>query len=143
MRVLVINGPNLNMLGQREPDLYGETGLDEINDRLREVARQQQVKIDFFQSNHEGEIIDRVQIAQGNTDAIIINAGALTHYSVALLDALKAVAIPFVEVHMSNIYAREEFRRRSLLSAAARGGIFGLGADGYRLALLAVCEWFK
>lgn len=143
MRVLVINGPNLNMLGQREPDLYGETGLDEINDRLREVARQQQVKIDFFQSNHEGEIIDRVQIAQGNTDAIIINAGALTHYSVALLDALKAVAIPFVEVHMSNIYAREEFRSRSLLSAAARGGIFGLGADGYRLALLAVCEWFK
>ncbi|HWQ76429.1 MAG TPA: type II 3-dehydroquinate dehydratase [Syntrophomonas sp.] len=143
MRVLVINGPNLNMLGQREPDLYGKIGLEEINDRLREVARQQQVEIDFFQSNHEGEIIDRVQIAQGNTDAIIINAGALTHYSVALLDALKAVAIPFVEVHMSNIYAREEFRHRSLLSAAARGGIFGLGADGYRLALLAVCEWFK
>jgi 3-dehydroquinate dehydratase-2 len=143
MRVLVINGPNLNMLGQREPDLYGKIGLEEINDRLREVARQQQVEIDFFQSNHEGEIIDRVQMAQGNTDAIIINAGALTHYSVALLDALKAVAIPFVEVHMSNIYAREEFRHRSLLSAAARGGIFGLGADGYRLALLAVCEWFK
>lgn len=143
MRVLVINGPNLNMLGQREPDLYGKIGLEEINDRLREVARQQQVEIDFFQSNHEGEIIDRVQMAQGNTDAIIINAGALTHYSVALLDALKAVAIPFVEVHMSNIYSREEFRHRSLLSAAARGGIFGLGADGYRLALLAVCEWFK
>jgi len=143
MRVLVINGPNLNLLGQRETSLYGEQSLDDINQALREIAQQKQVEIDFFQSNHEGVLVDRIQQAQGSVDAFIINAGALTHYSIALLDALKAVQIPFVEVHLTNIYAREDFRHRSLLSPAARGGIFGLGADAYSLALLAICGWVK
>jgi len=143
MRVLVINGPNLNLLGQREPGLYGEISLDEINSDLKKLAVEKQVEIDFFQSNHEGELIDRIQQAKGNTDAFIINAGALTHYSIALLDALKAVNIPFVEVHLTNIYAREEYRHKSLLSPIARGGIFGLGAAGYSLALQAVSEWFR
>jgi 3-dehydroquinate dehydratase-2 len=143
MRVLVINGPNINLLGQREPGLYGEKSLDEINADLKKIAAEKQVEIDFFQSNHEGEIIDRIHQARGSVDAMIVNAGALTHYSIALLDALKAVSIPFVEVHLTNIYAREEFRHTSLLSPVARGGIFGLGAAGYSLALQAVCDWFK
>jgi len=143
MRVLVINGPNLNLLGQREPGLYGEMSLEEINADLKKMAAEKQVEIDFFQSNHEGEIIDRIHQAQGSVDAMIINAGALTHYSIALLDAIKAVNIPFVEVHLTNIYAREDYRHNSLLSPIARGGIFGIGAAGYSLALLAVCEWFK
>ena len=143
MRVLVINGPNLNLLGQREPGLYGEKSLDEINNNLKKIAAEKQAEIDFFQSNHEGEIIDRIHLARGKVDAMIVNAGALTHYSIALLDALKAVDIPFVEVHLTNIHAREEFRHTSLLSPVARGGIFGLGAAGYSLALQAVCDWFK
>jgi 3-dehydroquinate dehydratase-2 len=143
MRVLVINGPNLNLLGQREPGLYGELSLDEINTDLKKMAAEKQVEIDFFQSNHEGEIIDRIHQAKGSVDAMIVNAGALTHYSIALLDSLKAVNIPFVEVHLTNIHAREEFRHTSLLSPVARGGIFGLGAAGYSLALLAISEWFK
>lgn len=143
MRVLVVNGPNLNLLGQRETSLYGERSLDDINNALRQIALQKQVEIDFFQSNHEGELVDRIQQAQGSIDAFIINAGAFTHYSIALLDALKAVQIPFIEVHLTNIYAREDFRHRSLLSPVARGGIFGLGADSYKMALLAVCEWFE
>jgi len=143
MRVLVINGPNLNLLGQREPGLYGELSLDEINTDLKKIAAEKQVEIDFFQSNHEGEIIDRIHKAKGSVDAMIVNAGALTHYSIALLDALKAVNIPFIEVHLTNIHAREEFRHSSLLSPVARGGIFGLGAAGYSLALQAVCDWFK
>ncbi|NLV22425.1 MAG: type II 3-dehydroquinate dehydratase [Syntrophomonadaceae bacterium] len=143
MRVLVINGPNLNLLGQRETNLYGDVSLEDINYAMQKLAAEKQVEIDFFQSNHEGELVDRIQQAQGRVDAMIINAGALTHYSIALLDALKAVNIPFIEVHLTNIYAREEFRHQSLLSPIARGGIFGLGAAGYSLALRAVCEWFK
>ena len=143
MRVLVINGPNLNLLGKRETNLYGDVSLEDINYALQKLAAEKQVEIDFFQSNHEGELVDRIQQAQGRVDAMIINAGALTHYSIALLDALKAVNIPFIEVHLTNIYAREEFRHQSLLSPIARGGIFGLGAAGYSLALLAVYEWFK
>lgn len=142
-RVLVINGPNLNMLGVREKDLYGAQSLEDINQELTVLAQQEGVAIDFYQSNHEGELVDRIQKTLGNTDAIIINAGALTHYSIALVDALKAVQIPFLEVHLTNIYAREEFRHKSLLSPLARGGIFGLGSYGYSLALQAVCQWFK
>lgn len=142
-RILVINGPNLNMLGVREKDLYGTQNLEDIQRDLSVLARQENVHLDFFQSNHEGKIVDRIQEAMGNTDAIIINAAAFTHYSVAILDALKAVDIPFIEVHLTNIYAREDFRHKSLLSPAARGGIFGLGTYGYSLALLAICSWFK
>ncbi len=141
--ILIINGPNLNMLGIRETNLYGAQTLDDINQDLSHLAQQENVDVAFFQSNHEGEIIDRIQQAMGNIDAIIINAGAFTHYSIGLLDALKAVEIPFIEVHLTNIYAREEFRHKSLLSPSARGGIFGLGAYGYTLALQAVCQWFK
>ena len=143
MRVLVINGPNLNLLGDRENSLYGDRSLEDINHALKELAAQKQIEIDFFQSNHEGALIDRIHQAQGRVDAMIVNAGALTHYSIALLDALKAVNIPFIEVHLTNIHAREEFRHQSLLSPIARGGIFGLGATGYSLALLAICEWPK
>ena len=141
--VLVVNGPNLNMLGVREKDLYGTLSMENINRELTILAQQEGVAIDFYQSNHEGELVDRIQKTLGNTDAIIINAGALTHYSIALVDALKAVQIPFLEVHLTNIYAREEFRHKSLLSPLARGGIFGLGSYGYSLALQAVCQWFN
>jgi 3-dehydroquinate dehydratase-2 len=143
MRILVINGPNLNLLGQRETGLYGGQSLEDINQALRQIAGQENVEIEFFQSNHEGELVDCIQQALGKVDAFIINAGALTHYSIALLDALKAVQIPFIEVHLTNIYARENFRHHSLLSPIARGGIFGLGADGYSLALRAICQWFE
>ncbi len=143
MRVLVINGPNLNLLGNRENNLYGNQSLQDINQALQELAEQKKIQIDFFQSNHEGALIDQIHQAQGKIDAMIVNAGALTHYSIALHDALKAVNIPFVEVHLTNIHAREEFRHQSLLSPVARGGIFGLGAASYTLALLAICEWHQ
>lgn len=134
-RILVINGPNLNMLGIREVGVYGFKNLDDINMDLRKKAAEEEVELELFQSNHEGKIVDEVQKAYNRIDFIIINAGALTHYSVALYDALKAVNIPFIEVHLSNIYAREEFRRHSLLSPIAAGIIMGLGAQGYSLAL--------
>lgn len=139
-RVLVINGPNLNMLGQREPEIYGGRRLEDINDELRQLAGELRLQTDFFQSNHEGALVDRIQEAVNDADLIIINAGALTHYSIAVHDALKAVSIPVIEVHMSNIYQREEFRHHSLISSAARGGIFGLGHLSYKLALLAARE---
>lgn len=141
--VLVINGPNLNMLGIREKELYGTQTLDDIEKELSLLAQQKSVYLEFYQSNHEGDLVDEIQRALGKFDAIIINAAAFTHYSVALLDALKAVQIPFIEVHLTNIYAREDFRHKSLLSPWARGGIFGLGSYGYILALLAVCQWFE
>lgn len=141
--ILVINGPNLNLLGQREPSLYGTQSLEEINQELESMATAVGVRIEFFQSNHEGELVDRIQQAQGNFEVIIINAGALSHYSIALHDALRAVNIPVIEVHLSNIYAREEFRHQSLISPVAVGGIFGFGALSYRLAFLAACEIIK
>jgi 3-dehydroquinate dehydratase-2 len=134
-RILVINGPNLNMLGIREVGIYGSKSLDDISRELAETAAQAAAELEFFQSNHEGEIIDEIQRAHHRVDFIIINPGALTHYSISLYDALKSVNIPFIEVHLSNIYAREEFRRHSLLSPIAAGVIMGLGAEGYNLAL--------
>jgi 3-dehydroquinate dehydratase-2 len=142
-RVLIINGPNLNMLGVREKEFYGLQSLDEINAGLSLLAANEGIELDFFQSNHEGELVDRIQQALGKVDVIIINPGALTHYSIALYDALKAVQIPVIEVHLSNIYAREEFRQRSLISPLARGGIFGLGSMGYKLALQAAFDILK
>jgi len=134
-RILVINGPNLNMLGIREVGIYGVKSLTEINAELEQIALEAGVELELFQSNHEGAIVDEIQKAYKRVDFIIINPGALTHYSIALCDALKAVDIPFIEVHLSNIYAREEFRRHSLLSPLAAGIIMGMGAWGYRLAL--------
>ncbi|MEW5903017.1 MAG: type II 3-dehydroquinate dehydratase [Pseudomonadota bacterium] len=134
--ILVLHGPNLNLLGTREPEVYGRVTLDEINARLLAQAEKSGAKLTYFQSNTEGTLVDRVQQARTDgTDFIIINPAAFTHTSVALRDALAAVAIPFVEVHLSNVYGREAFRKHSYFSDIAVGVISGLGAKGYELAL--------
>jgi 3-dehydroquinate dehydratase-2 len=138
MRVLVIHGPNLNLLGEREPEVYGSTTLNEIDERLRKRAKELGFEIATFQSNHEGEIVDRIAQARGGADAIIINPGAYTHTSIAIRDALAAVGLPTIEVHLSNIYAREAFRHTSLVAAVVTGQISGFGAASYVLALEAI-----
>jgi 3-dehydroquinate dehydratase-2 len=139
--LLLINGPNLNLLGAREPAVYGSTTLADIEKELGDEARRLGHRLDTFQSNHEGAIVDRVQDAKREGVAfILINPAAFTHTSVAVRDALLAAAIPFIEIHLSNIHAREEFRRKSLLADVAVGCIVGLGPLGYRLALLAAHE---
>lgn len=136
MSLLVIHGPNLNLLGSREPAVYGRATLDEIDADLARMAADAGALLRSFQSNHEGELIDRIQAARDDgTTFILINPGGLTHTSVALRDALAGVALPFIEVHLSNVHAREPFRRHSYLSDIALGVICGLGANGYRLAL--------
>jgi len=135
-RILVLNGPNLNLLGTREPAIYGGRTLAQIESELSDVARRYGADIVFFQSNHEGALVDRIQVARTDgTTFLIINAGAFTHTSIALRDALAAVALPFIEVHLSNVHRREEFRHRSYLADLAVGSIVGLGAAGYRYAL--------
>ncbi len=137
--VLVLHGPNLNLLGTREPDVYGQTTLDEINARLARFAASRDIDLDCFQSNAEGELVDRIQrSAADGTGWIIINPAGLTHTSVVLRDALAAVGLPFVEVHLSNPQAREPFRHRSMVSDLAVGTVAGFGADSYLLALQAV-----
>jgi 3-dehydroquinate dehydratase-2 len=134
--VLVIQGPNLNLLGMREPDVYGTITLEDIHKKLADLAKQVDISLETYQSNHEGELIDRVQKAKKDgVSFIIINPGGFTHTSVALRDALAGVAIPFIEVHLSNIHQREEFRKHSYFSDLAMGVICGLGAHGYELAL--------
>lgn len=134
--LLLLNGPNLNLLGTREPAVYGSTTLADIEQAAQAQAAAAGATLACFQSNHEGALIDRIHAARGEgVDAIVINPGGLTHTSVALRDALAGVAIPFIEVHLSNIHQREEFRHHSFLSAIARGVICGLGADGYRFAI--------
>ena len=136
--ILVVQGPNLNLLGTREPEVYGKTTLEDIHQKLGQLANSHSVNLDTYQSNHEGELIDRIQKAkQESVDFIIINPGAFTHTSVALRDVLAGVAIPFIEVHLSNIHQREEFRKHSYLSDIATGVICGLGALGYELAMAA------
>lgn len=132
---LVINGPNLNMLGIREPGIYGENSLHDIERRLAEVAEELHTNVDFYQSNHEGDIVEKIHGAYGEYLGIIINPGAFTHYSYAIRDALSAVRIPFIEVHISNVHARESFRHTSVLAPIAGGQIVGLGAFGYEAAL--------
>lgn len=135
-KILILNGPNLNLLGTREPEVYGSQTLDEINKKLEKKARAARIAVDFFQSNAEHELIARIQAAKGSgCDFIIINPAAFTHTSIALMDALAAVSIPFIEVHLSNVHAREEFRRHSYFSPRAVGTITGLGALGYEFAL--------
>jgi len=135
-RVLVLNGPNLNLLGMREPGIYGTQSLAEIEADLTEVARRSSAEVVFFQSNHEGALVDRIQGAKvDGTGFLIVNAGAFTHTSVAIRDALAAVGLPFIEVHLSNVHRREDFRHHSYLSDLALGTIVGLGAAGYRYAL--------
>jgi 3-dehydroquinate dehydratase-2 len=139
-RVLVINGPNLNLLGTREPAVYGSATLPAIEADLVSHGETLGLAVDTFQSNHEGALIDRVHAARGEARAIVINAGGYTHTSVALRDALAAVGLPVIEVHLSNVAAREEFRHRSLIAPISLGQIVGLGAFGYRLALEAVAN---
>ena len=136
----MLNGPNLNMIGVREPGVYGTVSLEQIEQKMLAAAEKHGAELEFFQSNHEGELIDIIQNCRGQADCIIINAGGLTHYSVSLHDALRAVEIPVIEVHMTNIYAREEFRHQSLISPVAIGGIFGFGSASYYLALQAALE---
>lgn len=138
MKILVINGPNLNMLGIREPDIYGSQSFAALEDFIRTSAKELGHEVVLFQSNHEGEIVDTIQKAFGIFEGIVINPAAYTHTSVAILDALKAVAIPTVEVHLSDINSRDEFRKFSYVSLVAKKTICGLGFEGYKKAL----EWF-
>jgi 3-dehydroquinate dehydratase (EC 4.2.1.10) len=144
IRIKVINGPNLNLLGIREPQIYGSTTLDEIEDRLRREAGEYGVGIEFFRSNHEGAIIDCIhEAARSGFDGLIINPGAFTHYSYAIRDAVAAVGIPAVEVHLSNVYAREEFRSRSVIAPVCLGQISGFGEASYSAALFVLVRKLK
>lgn len=136
--IVVIHGPNLNMLGVREPDIYGTDTLAGIEQRLRELASMLHIQLEFFQSNHEGAIIDRIQACLGKADGIVINPGAFTHYSYGIRDALSSVSIPTIEVHLSNIHKREQFRQISVTAPVAIGQISGFGAYSYELGLMAV-----
>ena len=140
MKVLVLHGPNLNLLGLREPEIYGSSTLADINAALDEQAAGLSVSLSHLQSNHEGVLIDAIHAAYGSTDGILINPGGFTHTSVALRDALAGVAIPFVEVHLSNVYSREPFRHHSYLSPIAIGVISGFGPNSYTLGLSALVE---
>ncbi len=142
-KILVLNGPNLNLTGLREPTHYGSATLDEINSALSEAASSLGIDTVFFQSNHEGDIIDYIHSAIDNFDGIILNAGAFTHYSYAIRDAIAAVSVPTVEVHMSNVHAREEFRHTSVIAPVCIGSISGFGSFSYHLALAALIERFK
>lgn len=135
MKFLIINGPNLNLLGKREPDIYGKDGYEALCERLKAFAATHGSTAECFQSNHEGSIIDAIHAAVGVYDAIVMNPGAYTHYSIAILDALKAVDVPCIEVHISNIHQREEFRHKSVTAPACVGQICGLGLYGYEAAM--------
>jgi len=139
-RVLVVYGPNLNLLGEREPDVYGHETMEDISARLREAAARDGVSLDVFQSNSEGAIIDRLHAARYEADAVVLNAGALTHYGYALRDAIVAIRLPVVEVHMTNIDAREPFRRKSVLSPVCAGVVHGFGANSFLLGLRAAVD---
>ncbi len=140
MNILFLNGPNLNLLGQRQPEIYGQTTLADIEVKLRELAAEAGVTMDFRQSNHEGELVTWIQQAHGKFAVIVINAAAYTHTSVALRDAISAVAVPTIEIHLSNIHAREEFRHQSMIAAVCRGQIAGFGEQSYYLALRAALQ---
>lgn len=134
-KILTIHGPNLNLLGTREPEIYGSMTMQDINEELTEQAKAHNIQIDFFQSNHEGAIIDTLHNARGQYGYIILNAGAFTHYSIAIRDALAAIEIPTIEVHLSNIHKREEFRHKSVIAPVVEGQICGFGLESYKAAL--------
>jgi 3-dehydroquinate dehydratase II len=141
--ILVLNGPNLNLLGLREPEIYGHETLSDIEEACLELAAELGLSLDFRQSNHEGQLVDWIHEARQTADGIILNAGAYSHTSIALLDALNAAALPVIEVHLSNVYRREEFRHNSYISRAARGVICGFGGHGYELALAAIARLLR
>ena len=143
MHIAVLNGPNLNLLGEREPELYGRTSLAEIETRTRARARTLGVDVSWTQTNHEGELVEAIQRLRGEVDGLVINAAAFTHTSLAVRDALLAVRVPFVEVHLSNIFGREPERRRSLLADAAVGVVTGFGAESYRLGLEGLVSYLQ
>lgn len=143
LRILIINGPNLNRLGLREPEIYGRFTLKDLEELLKKEGETLGLEIDFFQSNSEGEIIDRIQDAKDKYDGIVINPGAYTHYSIAIRDAISGENIPTVEVHISNIYKREEFRRYSLIAPVVIGQISGFGIYGYVLALYGINNYLR
>ncbi len=143
MKIVVIHGPNLNMLGIREQNIYGPMKLEEINAQMKAVGEQNNIEVEFFQSNLEGEIVDKIQECLGDADGIIINPAAYTHTSIAIRDAISAVQLPTIEVHVSNIYRREEFRKESLTAPVCNGQISGFGPFGYHLAMIGMLQIFN
>ena len=139
-KVCIINGPNLNLLGKREKEIYGDKSFEEVLNQLQELAQGKNMDLSYFQSNDEGEIINKIHECMGNIDYIVINPGAFTHYSYSIFDAILAVKIPTIEVHISNIFSREEWRKKSVITPACVGIISGLGLDVYRLALIHICQ---
>ncbi len=143
-KILVMHGPNLNMLGTREPEIYGSTTMQDINDMLAEQAAAESVETEFYQSNYEGGLIDEIQQAKAKgVDFIILNAGAFTHYSIALRDAIASVDVPVIEVHISNVHTREEFRHKSVIAPVVMGQILGFGVDSYSAAMFAAIRKIK
>ncbi|QKG28664.1 type II 3-dehydroquinate dehydratase [Campylobacter sp. RM16187] len=142
-KVMVIQGPNINMLGTRETSIYGVMKMEDIHNQMKIFAEQNDVDIEFFQSNLEGELVDKIQECYGDADGIIINPAAYTHSSIAIRDALSAVSLPAIEVHISNIHRREEFRQKSMISAVTAGQIVGFGPVGYHLAMIAMLQIFE
>ena len=142
-KIIILNGPNLNLLGEREKSQYGDSTLKDVEKSCKEFAGKNNLNISFFQSNIEGELVEKIQESRKDQDGLIINAGGYTHTSVAIHDALKILKLPIIELHISNIYNREEFRQKSLISNVASGVICGFGADGYIMALNAMIKYFK
>ena len=142
-KIIILNGPNLNLLGEREKNQYGSFTLEDIEKKCEKYALKNNLKLTFFQSNIEGEIVEKIQNSRNDHQGIIINAGGYTHTSVAIHDALKIVKIPIIELHISNIYNREEFRHKSLISKVAKGVICGFGIEGYTMSLAAMCKFLK
>ena len=142
-KIIILNGPNLNLLGEREKNQYGNFTLKDVEKNCNEYANQNKIKLSLFQSNIEGELVDQIQNSREIHDGLIINAGGYTHTSVAIHDALKIIKIPIIELHISNIYNREEFRHKSLISKVAKGVICGFGIEGYIMSLNAMCKFLK
>ena len=142
-KIIILNGPNLNLLGEREKSQYGNFTLKDIEEKCKDYSNKNNIELSLFQSNIEGELVDKIQNSRNNQDGLIINAGGYTHTSVAIHDALKILKFPIIELHVSNIYNREEFRHKSLISKVARGVICGFGADGYIMSLAAMNNFLK